>query len=427
MRRLLTPSAIFAVAHTLNAGLNIIYALVQTLVFARVLDTDLFARVILLVMVGLYVSPLNQAVARANFGTIRERVVHGGGLRRMDGTAAAFHFDQLVMLAASLIVPLFISRSPAEYAAFAAFGLWVNLSNMWVLEIQTSLIAAERTVIFEFATLARRLLNAATLAHLWFSRDFLLFALLLAAQTILFHLAVILIVNRTTDIFRWPRGLTMEAARSHGRTVLLAAQATIGEWTTLNLPYLLFSLRFGVGPALITIDTALKLVRIVLSVARILSEVVLAQISRAMMTGEQARARRLTSLALLLTTLAALPMTALLAWQGELIFTLLLGPNNVVPAGAGVPVAIAVMVAAGFQVGSFFISHLGRKQEIRFFTLTSIGLSLLYAGWVMLAGPSLVGALWGLAVTFAVITLGCLFALGMMFRPNVAEAPVQAA
>jgi hypothetical protein len=424
---LLTPSAIFAVAHTLNAGLNIVYALVQTLVFARTLDTDLFARVILLVMVGLYLSPLNQAVARANFGTIRERVVHGGGLRGMDGAAAAFHFDQFAMVAASMIVPLFISRSPGEYAAFAAFGLFVNLSNMWVLEIQTSLIAAERTVIFEFATLARRLLNAATLAHLWFTRDFLLFSLLLAAQTILFHLAVIMIVNRTTDLFRWPHGLTLEGARAQGRSILLAAQATVGEWTTLNLPYLLFSLRFGVGPALITIDTALKLVRIVLSVARILSEVVLAQISRAMMTGEQARARHLTSLALLLTALAALPMTALLAWKGELIFALLLGPNNVVPSGAGLPVALAVMVAAGFQVGSFFVSHLGQKQEIRLFTITSIGLSLLYGAWVMLAEPTLLAALWGLAISFTLITVGCLIALARMFRSAPAAAEPQAA
>jgi hypothetical protein len=96
-------------------------------------------------------------------------------------------------------------------------------------------------------------------------------------------------------------------------------------------------------------------------------------------------------------------------------------------AGAGLPVALAVTVAAGFQVGSFFVSHLGQKQEIRLFTMTSIGLSLLYGAWVMLAEPTLLAALWGLAISFTLITVGCLIALARMFRSTPAAAEPQAA
>jgi O-antigen/teichoic acid export membrane protein len=424
LRLKINARSLFAVTHLLNGVLNLVYSLAQTLVFARVLSTSWFSETILLAAVGLYLSPINASVARANFVLIRERIAEGEDLQRLDVAAGAFHLDQALMIAASFIAPLFISRNPSEYVAFTGLSLFINLSNIWLIDMQTMLIAAERTTIFVLTTLGRRLCSTAALAWLYVSRDFQLFCLLVAGLAVLFHLLLTVLVNRRVGLFRLPRAISIAAAREHSRKTLLSGQATIGEWTSLNAPYFIVSTQFGVGAALIAFDTGLKLVRVVLSITRILSEIAITRVSSAMHRDRYDQARRIVLITGGFSLLAAIPIVGALALAGPLVFHLLLGANDVVPWGAGLPFALAVVASVGFQIASHLVSHLGGRRYISRFTLATMLGAGAFALVVWVWHPSVAAAIWAFALTFlatSVMGVGVL-ALMLLRQPSAAGA-----
>jgi len=284
--RTLTPTRIrtlatgFAGVHTLNAGLTMIYTLIQTLVFSRVLDHRLYSMAIVATAVGLYLMPMNQAVARANFVVLRERAVkttHRGAPE----AAAAFNMNQIILMLVPFLVPLTLGvANGAEYAAFTCYLFFTTYSNIWYFEIQMSMMAVDQALPFERLSFLRRVVNYATLILLAFTRDFLLCNVLWAAQTIAFHLYVTQRMARGWGLFGWPHGLTGGAVKRHSVRLWVSLQATGAEWLTLNGPYAVFVARFGVGPGVVTVDAVLKLLRIVVS------EIALPRVSRALLMGD---------------------------------------------------------------------------------------------------------------------------------------------
>ncbi len=190
----------FPILHAGNAGVNMLYTLGQTLVFARALDAQQFSQAVAVVTISLYLTPVNQAVARANFVVVRKRVVGGEGGHGLPQIGLAFHISQALMLLAGVAGPLIARPGDARtYLVLAAFTLFNTLSNLWFFELQMAMLAVERPIAFEIASLVRRVANAASLAWLWFSHDFALFAGLMLAQAVVAQARPPPIPARTTS------------------------------------------------------------------------------------------------------------------------------------------------------------------------------------------------------------------------------------
>ncbi len=390
----------FPILHAGNAGVNMIYALGQTLVFARSLDAVLFSQTIAMVTISLYVVPLNQAVARANFVVVRRQVVAGVGAHDLPEVGLAFQFSQAIMILAALLAPLITHTvSLTAYLALAGFAGFNTLSNLWSFELQMAMLAVERPLAFEIASLLRRAANIAALIWLWFSHDFDVFVVLVLVQAVLFQVWLMRYVAQGADLFALPLNrLTRAAMARHLGQLLTSAQATFAEWLTLNGPYALFTLRFGVSGGLIVLDTGMKLLRIGLTATRNFSEIALPSVSRAVLEKRGAAAKRAVIAVLAVSCAPVLLLAAVMVLREHWLFNILLSKNNVMPTGSGLIFAVALVAGVGFQAGSHLAGHVGRASDIRVFTFGAAASFACVAIYILGFHPGLIGSLWAVSL-----------------------------
>ena len=426
--RLLAHARGFAGFHAVNAGLSIVYTLAQTLVFSRVLDARTFSQTVAIQAASLYLLPLNQAVARANFVLLRETTVRrdsdgAGEGRGAPEAAAAFQLSSAVLLVAPFLIPPLIgSRSGRDYVSMVALLFFCTYSNLWYSEMQMTMMAINRALRFERYTLLRRLINYASLVWLFLHRDFLAFNLVLAVQTAAFHLVLLFDGVAARELFGWPRGVTSPALRAHVKRLWLSAQATFAEWLTLNGPYMVFTARFGIGPALVAVDAVLKLLRMVVSVTRNLSEIALPGVSRAVLQGAPRRGRPAAALVLAGGGLAAGILALLVGLAPTFAFNLLLGHNNTVPAAAGAPAALALVSGVGFAAGAHLVGHTGHARSIRrIMAMAAVGI-VFFAVYVLGTHAAVTPALWAFAGVFAAVSLATAVLLARLLS-GVAVTP----
>ena len=188
-RRVWSLAIGFPGLHALNMVLAIGYTLVQTLIFARVLDAQLFSQTVAATAVALYTVPLNQSVARANFVLLRERAVRKLGSQGMPEASAAFYGNQIILGIVPLVIPPLIGATGwSSYCSLACYLFFCTYSNIWVTEIQMTMLATGRALRFEYVNTFRRRLIFLTVGWLMIQRDFLLFNVVAALQTAAFHI-----------------------------------------------------------------------------------------------------------------------------------------------------------------------------------------------------------------------------------------------
>ena len=363
----------------------------------------------------MYLLPINQSVARANFVLLRDRMVRGDSSDGLPEAAAAFQASQLFFLPVSVLAPFLLGAAdPYEYGYLMFFLLSTIYSNIWYSEMQMAMLATGRAMQFELITLVRRLLAFIILAYLLYVRDILSFSILAGTQAVAFHIYLVRLVSRDSQLFGWPRGLTEAAMSAHVWRLWTSLQATLAEWVTLNAPYAVFMARFGIGPGLVALDAAMKLVRIVVSVTRNMCEIVLPHVSRAIIGGRGGNARLEVMGVLALGFSGAAVVASAAFFFQERTFGFLLGPNNTVPAGAGAPIAVAVLSAVTFAAGGHLLGHTGQQGAIRtfmFVAMLTIGIS---SGLTIFGALSVDGALWAYAAALGVISVAGLLLLLQM-------------
>lgn len=406
----------FPGAHALNAMLSIVFILGQTLIFSRVLDARAFAQAIAASAICLYLLPINQSVARANFVLLRGRLVREESIGDLPEAAAAFQASQAFSLIGVVVAPILIGAADSyEYIWLALFLVSGTYSNIWYTEIQMAMLATGRAMQFELFTLVRRLLSFFLLAYLFLLRDILWFSVLASALAVGFHIYFLRIVGRDSQFFKWPRSLTWAATSAHLGRLWTSLQATFAEWLTLNAPYAVFMAHFGIGPGLVALDAAMKLVRIVVSVTRNLCEIVLPRVSHAVFRGQGSSARLEVVSVLALGLSGAGVVAAAAFFFQSLTFGFLLGPNNTVPVGAGAPIAVAVLSSVIFACAGHLLGHVGRNAAIRVFMCVAIVAMAISSALIVFRALPVNGALWTFAVALTIISgTGLLFLLQML-------------
>ena len=411
-RRIWSLAIGFPGLHALNMVLSIAYTLLQALIFARVLPPTLFSQTIAATAISIYALPLNQSVARANFVLLRERMVRNVSDDGMPEAAAAFYANQIISGIVPLATPPLLGVADwSTYVSLACYLFFCTYTNIWVLEVQMTMMATGRAMRFEHVNTLRRALIFLTVGWLMIDRDFLLFTILAATQSAVFHVYALYRIAGNSQLFAWPRGLTGAATRAHLGRLRVSLQATFAEWVAFNAPYAVFMVRFGIGPELVAIDAVLKLVRAVVSIARNLSEIALPRVSYALLSANAAKARFSVLLVMLVSGVSAAALAFIVLFDEHRAFNFLLGPNNTMPPGAGAPSAIAILAAVAFATGGHLIGYTASPRMIRWFMIAPIGATALFIIVMLAYQLGVLQGLWAFALTQALVSVVCLWLL----------------
>ena len=403
MKLRLTGLPALTALHGLSSGLNLVFSLLQTIVFARVISSSHFASAVFLVSVGLYLLPFHQIIARANFALFLEQTDQQSDGPRNDA-ALLFQIGIFAAIAVSFLAPFISARSASDYAALACLSLYINLSNPWVNELQTSYFMRGNGLKFASISLVRRIIGLAALLCLYFSYlNFNSFCYALAILAIVFHYLALAESDLGTALPVLPNGADWPRLRRQFVRAGTAAQIIGAEWLTLTMPYPVFTALYGVGTSLVALDTGLKLVRVTLTVSRVLSEASITKMTQALSSLEPRSARRVTKVLLAVSAAFAVPFALLVLLDDRMIFSFLLGSNFAIPAGLGQPIAIAILGSVFFQISIYFIGHFGDSSEMRETFVVSLVMSAMFAVCVLIARPSLPTAIWIFVSTFVVV------------------------
>jgi O-antigen/teichoic acid export membrane protein len=395
----------FGALHIVHTALNLAFTLVQLLVLARGLDQSRYAEVVFLTAVGFYVQPIDQAIGRANYMALRPGTLGIGG--KIGGEIFRFLGVQAVLLTVlSFLIPTWFGLDdPVRYLGNALYLLGCLFTAYWSFDLQSTVWSADLGRQFALISIIRRLLFIAALGLFWMTGSFLAFGVATTVIVIAF-MAVLTRLLRQSPIWALRAApVTRGGVVAHWKRFWSSLVFALSELLVLNSPYAVVTALLGVGPALVMFDSVMKVCRLAMAGTRTLAEIFLPRISRQLLAGEMPKARRGLSLVTALCMAAsAVPAVAVLFF-GQLIFDLLLGPNNVVPPQA-IPVAALIVLISGFyQPATLFLSYLNAARLIRRVAQLAFIGAAVYTLLVVLSGAEPVALLWIYAAFFAAISL----------------------
>jgi O-antigen/teichoic acid export membrane protein len=417
----------FASMHACNAVLGMGHTLLQMAVLARVLPAPIYTAVVAVTAIGLYLQPVSQACARANYVALRDHIA------RKTGDSAPAEVTMLLYgsLVVTFLAGIAMSVVVVGLAPQAKLGLYLYLigslcNNLWYYDLQFALWAANVTTRFERLSLLRRLSLAATLVPLYLSGSLVVFAGLGVVVTLIFVAALILTVPDPRLLMPSNLGnLSMSGARAQMRHFGTAILSTLSELTVFNASYGVIFWAFRLGPALIAFDTVLKLSRVGLTVTRNISEILLPRQSRARSDGDRRNSLRYFVAALGGALVVNAGLALCLALFGDLVFRLMLGPNNVLPPYAGLPTAVVQIAATVYGASSFFLAMTGHDRQIMLLTVAAaLGMAGFTAA-IVLIHPAILMMLWAYATFLGAIAAASIilvlhtFAMGRFGRPRI--------
>jgi O-antigen/teichoic acid export membrane protein len=403
--RILGVATGFGALHVVHTGLNLAFTLGQLLVLARGLDQAHYAEVVFLTAVGFYVQPIDQAIGRANYMVLRPRSLGvasdiGGEVFRFLGAQA------LLLTVLSFLIPAWFGLDdPVRYLGNALYLFGCLFTAYWSFDLQSTLWSADLGRQFAFISIIRRLLFIAALGLFWTTGSFLAFGVGTAVIVVAFMAVLVTLLKQSPIWGLRASKVTGGGIVAHWKRFWSSLVFALSELFVLNSPYAVVTALLGVGPALVMFDSVMKVCRLAMAGTRTLAEIFLPRISRQLLAGEMPKARRGLSLVIALCVSAsAVPALAVLLF-GQQIFSLLLGPNNVVPSEAAPVAALIVLISGFYQPATLFLSYLNAARLIRRVAQFAFAGAAAYVLLVWATGAEPVTLLWIYATFFGAVSI----------------------
>lgn len=354
-----------------TAGAAIAGGLVQTFVFARVLNPQDFSIFILIGTFGLSLWLFDLGAAKILYVRQRERHLTGSaGAAVPAQSSAVVLLYALIVLTGSLICFAVMAATPsatigraAEYALFFSFSA---LNLVW-FPLRNVSNAVDEFISFETLEAVRRVGHIALILALLIGLS--ISVCLLLANLLWFVLIAACVARLVRQGALAPRvtgSFTALTAlwRGNRSEIMRSGNYAMAELTIYNFPYMVVPLMFGLGAPTIILDTVFKIFRgATLIYAAGLDPLVPRQ-TRAFAERDAANLKRATLMATLLCAIPTVALCALLWFAGDRVFALLLGPAATVPA-AVTPMLIVLLIANMIQnVASCLLQHTGFFREI---------------------------------------------------------------
>jgi O-antigen/teichoic acid export membrane protein len=413
-----------------TAGAAVVAGLVQTFVFARVLSPETFSIFILVGAFGVSLWLFDLGAAKILF--IRQRARHIA--QREDGPepAQASAVVALYMLIVALgtllcfaVMALRPSVTPWQATEFALFFSFSALNLVW-FPLRNVSTAIDDFIAFETLDAIRRGGHiAVTLA--------LLIGMPLAVFLLLGNLLWLVVLAACIARLVRQGALAPSAehfwatVRSFWRTnrseLLRSANYAVGELTIYNFPYLVVPIAFGLGAPTIVLDTVFKIFRgATLIYAGGLDPLVPRQ-TRAFAEHDVAGLKKATWTAAVLCVIPTIVLCAILLFDGDRLFTLLLGHAATVPRAATLILVVLLLANLVQNVASNLLLHTGFFREIARLSTTVVILMTAMTATVALAGLDIVGFIGGYAAVYVAGAALYIYTLRKPFRIAAKVAP----
>src|SRR5665647_1715986 len=393
---LLSPR--YFVLRASTAAAAIAGGLVQTFVFARVLNPQDFSIFILIGTFGLSLWLFDLGAAKILYVRQRERHLTAGTDAAVPAqSSAVVLLYALIVLTGSLLCFSVMAARPsvnlgraAECALFFSFSA---LNLVW-FPLRNVSNAVDEFIAFETLEAVRRVGHIALILAM-------LIGLPIFISTLLANLLWFVVLAACIARLVRKGALALQIAgafaaltafwRGNRTELLRSGNYAMAELTVYNFPYMVVPLMFGLGAPTIILDTVFKIFRgATLIYAAGLDPLVPRQ-TRAFAERDAATLKKATLLATVLCAIPTVALCALLWFAGDRVFAVLLGPAATVPP-AVIPILIVLLAANMIQnVASCLLHHTGFFREIaRVATFLVVAMAAM-TGIVYVAGFDIVG------------------------------------
>jgi O-antigen/teichoic acid export membrane protein len=391
-----------------TAGGALAAGLIQTFVFARVLDPERFSLFILVGTLGVSLWLFDLGLARILFVRQRDAFLAGRKDRAIAGhsTAVIGLYAVAVVSGTILCFAVMMMRGQSVLHAFefALFFMFVSLNLVWFV-VRFVSVAIDEFIFFETHEAIRRIghivLMLAMLANLPLTAFLVLANLLWAAL-----LASGMLRLTRHRALAWPRGGIIGGFRSFFRRnkheAIRTGAFAGAEFYSANFPYLVVPLAFGLGAPTIILDTTFKVFRGTMIIYAAGCDVMVPRQTRALAEKDQPALIKTTLTAVALCSVPAIVLCGLLIFAGERLFALLLGPAATMPP-ATTPILILLLLCNLAQtVSNSVLLHTGYFRQL---AAIAAGFALAVTAMtaiVLTLRLDITEYLWGYAIAFAI-------------------------
>lgn len=409
-----------------TAGGGLLSGLVQTFVFARILEPKLFSMFILVGVLGTTTWLFDLGFSRILFVNLRSRFLAGEDtlpIGTQVNVLASFYAGAIAVIAIvcfavmALQPEVSVSRAAelGSFFFFSAFGLtWFVFRN--------ACIAVNEYIYFETLESCRRLGYIAMLL-------LLLVGLPLPQFLVLINLSwAILIVFAGRKLIK-RRAFTPELTghwrrlcdffRENRAAAVRTGTHSAGEAYLHAVLYLAVPLIFGLGSPTIVLDTTLKIFFGALTLCTAACDLLVPRQTAAYAARDRRALVRATVMAIELSALPTLAITALLLLDAKRLFALLLGHAAVMPASV-TPLLFVFMTAGVMKTApNFLLQYTGYFKAIARLSIVNaiVVTTAMLAG--LLSHVDMVGLLRLYAGAFIIIAL---LYLGVAVRGPIRDA-----
>lgn len=409
----------YALLRGWTAGSALIAGLIQTFVFARILDPERFSLFILVGAVGVSMWLFDLGLSKILFVKLRKLFLAKEDMSAVAAQAnAVATFYALLIGLCSVICFAIMMLRPGETAwgaaEFALFFFFSAFNLAWFVLRNVS-VAVDEYIHFETLESCRRVIYIALLLSLLAGLPLSVFVVAInLCWVVLVALAGRTLVRKralTSEMSGLPRRLA-SFFRENWHSALRTGTHAAGEIYIHNVLYLAVPLGVGLGAPTIILDTALK---IFLGTLNLCSAACDLLVPRQTAAYAERDARTLLLATLAAVALCALPVllvAALLLTDAERLFALLLGKSATMPPAA-VPVLLLLLATAAVKSApNFLLQHTGYFKTIARLSVFNTALMTVAIGAGLILHVDVVGLLALYAGVFAIVaTLYVILAL----------------
>lgn len=409
----------YAVLRAWTAGGGIIAGLVQTFVFARVLDPHTFSLFILVGALGVSMWLFDLGFSRILFVRMRERFLAGQDLLDMGAqvNAVAMFYAALIAVASLNVIAAAVLLAGVDEFGAVELGLFFFFSafNLTWFVFRNASLAVDDYIYFETLESCRRaahiLLMLTVLAGLPFAA---FIGLINIGWAVLIALASTRLIGRRalTPQFGGLVARLRTFFRDNRDAALRTGIHASGEVYIHGILYIAVPLSFGLGAPTIVADTVLKIFLGTLSLCTAACDLLVPRQTAAYAARDRRTLIRATLLGVALCTLPALAIGGILVLDAGRLFAMLLGNAATVP--VSVTPILCVLLAAGVikTAPAFLLAYTGYFKEVAWLSVANvalmtaaiavgtvlrvdmIGLLAIYAGVFVVAALLYAGAAW---------------------------------
>lgn len=390
-----------------TAGAAVAFGLVQTFVFARVLDVKDFSIYILVGTFGLSLWLFDLGAAKILY--VRQRNFYLSG-QTNDGvaaqtTAVAIAYTALVLAGALICFALMASRPTVSLGGAAQLAMFFSFSalNLVWHPIRNVSSAVDEYMHFESLEATRRLGHIALMLAMLIGLPLPAFLVLANALWFALFAAAIARLARKKAF-----NLAVTGAWSSLKTfwrenrcqLLRSGNYAAGELTIYNFPYLIVPAAFGLGAPTIILDTVFKVFRGATLVYAAGLDPLVPQQTRAFAARDAATLKKATLTAAVLCALPTFVLCALLLTAGDRLFAILLNDAATIPPAVTVILVILLLANLAQNVANSLLLHTGFFSEMaRVATFLVVSMAVM-TGIVLLAGFDITGFIAGYALVY---------------------------